>query len=305
MSNDEENKAIIRWLDGELSDDDLQKILPREDMLAYKQILNEVDSWTLDNDHELFDVTEITGNKSEEETKVRSIGPWKMLSIAASVVLVIAAFVLLSDFGSTEFVADTGKSIEIDLPDGKSTVTLAAGSSIRWEDDQWSPSGRQMQVEGKAYFKVGKGSPFVVSTANGKVEVLGTEFEVNGFEKTFIVACYEGKVRATAPDETKITLAAGEESVYFEQSWSVKRETKGSMPTWFAEKLSFKDTELAEVFAKLEKTYSVKIVSDTIDLNQKFSGNIPTNNLTSSLKLVLKPFNIKHKVIGKTIYLSK
>lgn len=306
MSNDEENRAIIQWLDGDLSDEEIQKVLPREDLLAYRQILHEVDSWTPDNDQQIFDVTEITRAAPQEETKVRKINSWMPMSIAASVVvLIVAGVYFFSGFGTTEYVADNGTSLEVNLPDGISTVTLAAGSAIQWEDDAWSENGRKMTIEGKAYFKVGKGSPFVVSAATGTVEVLGTEFEVSGFEETFIVACYEGKVRATAADQQKITLAAGEESVYHKDAWAPKRNTNGDLPPWFAEKLEFKDTSLEEVFAKLEKTYEVKIVAGDVNLQQKYTGNVPTNNLKASMKLVLTSFNIKYKTIGKTLYLSK
>ena len=314
MSNNDEEKAIIQWLDGELPEEDLRKILPKEDLLAYKQILEEVDSWTPDNSQEVFDVTEITRTSPQEspttvapqEAKVRKLNSWVPMSIAASVILLIVAGIfMLSDFGRTTYVAENGQSKEVNLPDGISTVTLAAGAEISWADEDWTDAGRTMQIKGKAFFDVGKGSPFIVEAENGKVEVLGTQFEVSGFEKTFIVACYEGKVRATATDEQEVILNAGEESVYFGDRWESKRSTEGAVPPWFDSKMVFENAPLDQVLAKLEKTYSVKFVAEEIDLQQKFSGKVPTNNLKASLKLVLPPYQINYKTVGKTIYLSK
>ena len=307
MSNDEGNKAIIQWLGGDLSDEDVQQALPQEDLLAYRQILDEVDSWTPDNDQQIFDIKEITRATPQDTTKVRKLNRWMPMSIAASVLLLIVAGIyLLNGAGTTEYAADAGESMEINLPDGMSTVTLAAGSAIQWDDEEWSETGRKMEVTGKAYFKVGEGSPFVVKTTNGTVEVLGTEFEISGFEETLIVACYEGKVCATAADQQQVTLTAGEESVYHKDAWAPKRDAKGALPPWFAEELEFKDTSLEEVFAQLEKTYSVKIIAaNEVDLTQKYTGDVPTKNLKTSMKLVLTSFNIKYKTIGKTLYLFK
>ena len=216
MSNKEENEAIIRWLDGELSEEELKQILPKEDILSYKQIINEIDNWVPDNEQEVFDVRLITGATKKEETKVRKLNPVSYLSIAASVVILIVAGVFaLNYFDKTSYVADNGKSLELLLPDGSSKVTLASGSQISWTKDDWTDSQRKMTVVGKAFFDVSKGSPFTVFNENGKVEVLGTEFEISGFDDSFIVACYEGKVKATATDKKEMILNAGEENHYF------------------------------------------------------------------------------------------
>ncbi len=305
MSNKEENEAIIQWLDGELSDEDLKDILSQEDVLAYKQIINEVDNWVPDIEEEVFDVILMIQAIKKEETKVRKLNVKTYMSIAASVIFLIAAGALmLNYFNSTTHIADNGKSLNIVLPDGFSKVTLSPGSSISWTKEDWSDDKRNMIIEGKAFFDVAKGAAFTVNNENGKVEVLGTQFEVNGFEDSFIVACYEGKVRATTIDQKKIILTAGEESHAVAGTWNDKRSTNGDSPTWFLQFIKFDNSPLKEVIAKLEKTYDIKILTDKINLEQKFKGMIPTNDLDVALAAVFEVFNIKYELVEKTLYLT-
>lgn len=304
MSNTEENEAIIRWLDGELSDVDLKEVLPENDVLAYRQIIDEVDNWVPDNEEEIFDVRLITAAPKAQETKVRTLTPFNYLSIAASVaILVVAGFFVLEYIGTTTHVANN-KPMEVVLPDGQSKVTLSPGSEITWKKDDWNETQRSMKITGKAYFDVAKGLPFTVKNSNGQVEVLGTQFEVSGFDESFMVACYEGKVRATASSSEQLVLSAGEESHHYNGKWEVKRPTNGDSPTWFQGFINFDSVALSEVVAKLEKTYDIKIIDDKIDVDQKFSGQVPTDDLEVALKVTFEVFNITYDLKGKTLYLD-
>ncbi|MEL6562382.1 MAG: FecR domain-containing protein [Bacteroidota bacterium] len=304
MSNTEENAAIIRWLDGELSDKDLKDVLPENDVMAYRQIIDEVDNWVPDNAEEIFDVRLITGAPKEKETKVRTLTPFNYLSIAASVVILIVAGLFVTEYlNTTTHIADN-KSMEIILPDGQSIVTLSPGSEITWKNDDWDEMQRSMEITGKAYFDVAKGLPFIVKNSNGQVEVLGTQFEVSGFEESFMVACYEGKVRATASNSEQLVLSAGEESHHYNGKWEVKRPTNGESPTWFQGVMNFDSVALSVVIAKLEKTYDIKVIDDKIDVDQKFSGQLPTDDLDVALSVTFDVFKISYQLEGKTLYLD-
>ena len=308
MRNTEENEAIIRWLEGELSDRDLKEILPEIDVLAYRQIIDEVDNWVPDHEEEVFDVRLITGTpkqqEKQEETRVRRLNPVSYLSIAASVViLIVAGFFALEYINTTTHLADN-KPMEIVLPDGQSKVILSPGSEITWTKDDWNETQRSMEITGKAYFDVSKGSPFTVKNSNGQVEVLGTQFEVSGFDESFIVACYEGKVMATAMNDQQLILTAGEESHYFDGEWAEKRPTNGGNPTWLQSFMNFESVDLKEVIAKLEKTYDIRIITNKVDINQKFSGRVPTDDLDVALNVTFDVFNISYELKDSTLYLD-
>lgn len=95
------------------------------------------------------------------------------------------------------------------LPDG-STAELAAGSTLRFS----RPDARTMQLTGSGTFDVvtRPESPFVVSTANARVEVLGTRFTVTSSDAaTTQVRVERGAVAVTAIGASgRVELAPGQ-----------------------------------------------------------------------------------------------
>ncbi|MBQ0740845.1 FecR domain-containing protein, partial [Aquimarina celericrescens] len=81
------------------------------------------------------------------------------------------------------------------LPDG-SFVDLNAGSELTHQRFFWSQN-REITLQGEGYFKVTSGTNFTVTTSLGKIEVLGTQFNIKEREKLFEVNCYEGRVKVS------------------------------------------------------------------------------------------------------------
>lgn len=122
----------------------------------------------------------------------------RSLAIAAVVLLLIGAVA----WSATPVTVTTspGTTRLTTLPDG-STVELNGASSIRYARGffrlPWTPSARQVTLDGEAYFTVSDDKrPFVVRTVNAQVEVTGTAFNVRT------------RVRDGTP-VTQLTLAAG------------------------------------------------------------------------------------------------
>lgn len=96
------------------------------------------------------------------------------------------------------------------LPDG-SVVLLNQNSEIEYQKDF---GDRQVTLHGEAFFKVQKAEvPFVVSTSNGKVTVLGTSFNVQEDEKQLAVEVETGSVELKVKDQIS-RLKRGESAVY-------------------------------------------------------------------------------------------
>ncbi len=295
---------LLKWLNGEIDEDQLRQTVDPADIRKYKQILAEVDSWVPDNDSIVFDPKEVIHNKKNKAAKHRRLFP---LSIAASVLIVISAIVVWLTMSTSKTSYSTGiaETREITLPDGLSKVVLASGSTVHWLEEDWTSDHRKITLSGKALFQVEKGSPFEVATTAGRIEVLGTTFEVETFSNTMHVACYEGKVKATATDNQAVVLAGGEARLHYAGKWEAATTTDSSLPSWLGNETKFKKAPLDQVIQSLEKQYGLKAVTKSINLKRRFTGSYPNNNLDLALRIVFKPLNIKYEIKGNQLYLSE
>ncbi len=94
-----------------------------------------------------------------------------------------------------ELLTPRGGGYKLQLADGTS-VWLNAGSSLRFPVS-FSDTTRQVFLEGEAYFEVSHdGKPFIVSSGEMDIRVLGTSFNVSAFsdESEFKTTLVEGKV---------------------------------------------------------------------------------------------------------------
>lgn len=133
-------------------------------------------------------------------TKVRPRGP--AIAVGIGLVATAAAAMLLGRFvGGTAPVAHDG-----DLADGTTYLT-EPGATVA------VLGPRHVRVEGAALLDVvpGKGT-FVVETARGRIEVLGTRFLVDGEADKTTAAVVRGQVKL-ATDRGEVVLHAGEQGV--------------------------------------------------------------------------------------------
>lgn len=299
-----EEHELNKWLSGSISDAEVKKSIGSEDVLKYEQILEEVNKWVPDNDSLIFDPKHITDQV--KETKVRSLNMWIPTSIAASILIVISAmlwFFVSSDV--TTYSTELAEKKEILLPDGKSKITLASNSEVSWSDDDWELNERTLSLSGKAFFEVEKGGSFEVNMINGKVEVLGTTFEIEEFEEGLNVVCYEGTVKATAKDEQSVIVEGGEGYLYYKGKWEDRIEIVDSLPAWLEGETKFKKAPLIQVIKSIEKQYEIKVIIGSVNLERRFTGSFPNDKLELVLKIVFDTFNIEHELKGDKLYLSE
>ena len=297
MAQERNDKQLTRWLNGEVSEEELQKDLPQEDVNAYKQILQEIDGWVPDNDRHIFDVNQVFN-----ENKASLLG-WKPLSIAASILLIASIGIWSWYVNSSNLIyeAAVGEMRELVLPDGKSKVIIFSGSRVSWNEDD----PRSVTLDGKAYFDIEPGNPFEVGHGLGTVQVLGTQFEVDQFDQSVYVACYEGKVRVTAEKEI-IELTQGEGQLYDNNKWESKIDLQNTSPSWISTNESqFSDAPLMQVLLALAKVYGLELDTGTVDLRKRFTGVFPHNDLETAVTLVLQPFGISYTIRNKTLILTE
>jgi hypothetical protein len=161
-----------------------------------------------------------------------------------------------------------GQKSKITLPDG-SIVWLNGASSLKYNSD-FNDSLRQVSLEGEAYFEVAHNPavPFLVETGNLVTTALGTAFNVEAYssEKDVKVSLLQGKVRVEPGNfrQDSIILSPGYQAVYHKNDQSITGNSfdSESVVGWKDGKLVFRKAEYAEVMAKLERWYGIKIITE-------------------------------------------
>ncbi len=216
-----------------------------------------------------------------------------VLRWAASVAILIGlSFFMLDKLGMEEFVANDDIE-EIVLPDG-STITLNQNSSISYNTFFWSLN-RNINLTGQAYFDVEKGNTFKVSTRNGEVKVLGTEFDIVESKDKFEVFCFEGKVAVKSNEEAEVFLAAGMATV-------LENKTLSRPFTFNMEKIAawknglfyFEKESLSSVFLNIENHYKVDIIINTSIEDKDFSGVFKKGDIETVMEIVCSSMGLSY-----------
>lgn len=123
------------------------------------------------------------------------------------------------------------------LPEGTNTLTVPAGKSYKmvfadsseiWINSlttihfpfRFKDNNRDITVNGEAYLKISRNAvqPFIVRFPGGRVEVLGTGFNVNAYDSNRIrISLVEGRVKVTA-GQRNVLLKPGQQAIYLRKT---------------------------------------------------------------------------------------
>lgn len=175
----------------------------------------------------------------------------------------------------------------ITLQDG-STVTLRPHSALfkKQADTQL----HVYKLEGEAYFEVTKNSnrEFIVTTDNGTVEVLGTEFNLRTWDETTDVYLKTGslKISSSANKEMSVLLSPGEFSSLMEdQVISAPQKVEEELFTsWRNNEIIFINRRAESIFSELEHHYAISIIAPNDVNDEMLGGSISLESAKLSLQ---------------------
>ncbi|QAA82049.1 FecR family protein [Aequorivita sp. H23M31] len=185
-----------------------------------------------------------------------------------------------------------GKTFKLLLSDG-SQVVLNAGSKLKFPVNFIKGEDRTVFLNGEAYFEVAKDTehPFMVSTEDMEVKVLGTHFNVNSYiedHKTYTVLV-EGKVMAENKllSDDRIILEPKEKVFFDGNQLKVEPVKVDKYVAWVQGQLVFVDDTFEVIKNKLQRKFNVKIKNNYPALN---NINITATFTNESIEDVLKTF---------------
>ncbi|MEO1216531.1 MAG: FecR domain-containing protein [Bacteroidota bacterium] len=251
-----------------------------------------------------------------KETRVRNLASRSQwMRIAAAITFLLAAAFLLSDFLSPkveykEIVNSQSTDMELQLEDG-SQITLRPNSRIK-HPTQFAEDLREVQLEGEAFFEVEHNAkrPFIILTAEEKVQVLGTKFRVKAFpdSKESIVQVESGKVSFEANGVTgKLILETGEKGIYnkAEKSFEEIEESDPNEMSWATAKFFFEDTRLSDVFDVISNHYGVEIIANVEEIECSLTASFEDESIEEILESISQIFDISFKQESENSYTLK
>lgn len=296
----EEDYKLAKWLNNELSAEELKEFEESSEFALYKKIKDTSEHLKTPD----FDEAKILANvlKAKKTPKVVALNQNWFMKVAAVLILSLGLLFTYTTFSKKTEIAENGKQIAFSLPD-HSTVLLNSESKITYSERNWE-NNRKLELTGEAYFKVAKGKTFEVNTDLGKVTVLGTQFNVNAKNKQFEVTCFEGKVKVNFNNE-ELLLTKGMK-VSFNNQYKTESKTAILAPTWTSNEMQFSHENLNTVIQELEKNYKITIINKSKENDiQLFTGKIPSQNLDVALKIIASTYHLQIVKTEKNTYLLK
>lgn len=200
-----------------------------------------------------------------------------------------------------------GATYRIVLSDG-TEVWLNAATRLRFPL-KFSSKHRDVEVEGEAFFKVAKNvnAPFVVHTSLTDIQVLGTSFNVNTYEKGNVrTALIEGKVVTRRPDGQSLSLDPGYVSEYeVSNGFSSTTFEQEDELSWMNGVYYFHDMTIGHLAEVASRCYGVHIVlaGDRV-AGQSLTGVMEKGKLSEFLQDLETTAHIKYYYSDKNLYLE-
>lgn len=241
------------------------------------------------------------------DQKSRKISLPQWMFYAASIVLIAVLSITIyenttnTEVSYTNFEVPRGQRAKLTLNDG-SVVWLNAESKLTYSNN-FGKDSRHVKLEGEAFFEVAKNSkyPFVVSSKDLNIKVLGTKFNVEAYYKDLraTVSLISGSVQVENKLKKQIEHLLPNQELVYEDGHMIlytNRSTELSS-SWVDGELYFNNESLSKIVKSLERRFDITIIVENKMLEQtKFTCRVRQNaNVTDVLELLKKTRKLSYR----------
>ncbi|MGM9791348.1 MAG: FecR family protein [Candidatus Cryptobacteroides sp.] len=231
-------------------------------------------------------------------------------SFAACLLLFIAAGTVINNWKSTPDItlANNSEAVSLySLPDG-SRAFLKNGASLSY-NNSFNKEDRCVSLTGEAYFEVKKDElvPFVVSTPQTRIKVLGTSFNVRSGERTEVVL-EKGKVAlCDAGDRHIAELLPGNMAVVTKDGGiSLSSVEPSDYTKWRYNYRVFDSCSFDDFVAMAEERFDVRFIYDPSKFQDTYfrlaiSDSDTLDDILSMMEYIA---NLKYEKRGRNIYVN-
>ncbi|RSK39707.1 FecR family protein [Mangrovimonas spongiae] len=286
---------LKKWLNNELSKDERESFEQSANFKDYQKIIDTAQHFKSNKD--TLPSFETFKEINKPKAKPKSLKRIVIWQVAAVLVIALGLYFTFLYDTSSVVKTNVAEKTQVTLPD-QSLVSLNASSKITFNKKNWNAE-REVLLKGEAFFKVEKGQKFDVITTQGKVTVVGTQFNVKQRANYFEVVCYEGVVNVVADTITR-TLTKGNVYRLIDRKFTqgVILENK---PQWLENISTFKNVPIKEVLSELERQYGIEVSLRNTNVNRLFTGGFTHHNLEDALKAITTPMNMTYKISSEKL----
>ena len=203
-----------------------------------------------------------------------------------------------------------GGEFHLVLADG-TQVWLNAETSLKYPV-AFGGNSREVFLKGEAYFEVAHDArmPFYVHTSRGKVQVLGTSFNVRdyGDEHKVVTVLESGKVRYTSTCQKSKDLLPGYllEDVEGQGLLSRKVDTR-LYTSWREGKYLFENASVEEIMTTLQRWYNIRVIYlDESVKHLHFTGDLERyDTFDTFLRFMEAGGDLVFQTEGNTVIVNK
>ena len=296
----------------------------------------EIESWlreSSENREQYFRLKELWAQKTAEElsspavlekavsgirSRIRLDGSRKRYrrstafawSFAACLMLILVAGTVVTNWKSTPDItlANNSEAVSLySLPDG-SRAFLKNGASLSY-NNSFNTEDRCVSLTGEAYFEVKRDEqvPFVVTTPQARVKVLGTSFNVRSGERTEVVL-EKGKVAlCDAQDRHIAELLPGNMAVVAgDGSISLSAVEPSDYTQWRYNYRVFDSCSFDDFVDMAEERFDVRFIYDPSKFQDTYfrlaiSDSDTLDDILSMMEYIA---NLKYEKRGRNIYIN-
>lgn len=208
--------------------------------------------------------------------------------------------------------AGKGERVSIVLPDG-TKVRINALSTLSYDPVGYNKNKRLIRFEGEAYFEVARNEqvPFLISTNDMELEVLGTTFNLQArdYESDIEVDLIDGHVLLRSLlSHNKQELFENQKALLSKDTGKftvIKMSRQEAIP-WLSDEMIFNNKPLKEVIQAIETNFDVSFSFVGIDTlgQDRFTGTLPVKDLDEVLEILGKSYGFIYQKEGTSIRVS-
>jgi ferric-dicitrate binding protein FerR (iron transport regulator) len=293
---------LSKWLQKTISDAELELLSQEYDLDSLQEVLKRQESLEFDlaPTDDLWSTLEEKLTDKEvkpERIKTSSRGFKSLLPLIVLLALLLSALVyyfMRPAPGEININTKPAQQVQ-QIIANNTTVDLAPGSSIVYNEDTWQES-RVVNLRGQAFFDVSKGDKFSVNTSLGVVEVLGTEFEVWERDEILTVSCYEGQVKVTNANGQSMEIGAGEKVIVNNGQIGQIEKHDTQRPGFLTGRVSYDKIEFSSLVKEIERFYNVAVNTNDVEMTKSFSGILISNDIEKGCSYIAETLDLNYEM---------